>query len=501
MSGEWPSLNDEATFTLNEVPPLMKNLAPLLVFLLLAPVLSSCVETEDTTDSDKTDETAIQWTTEDFAGIPLDQASLAVPLNPDDLSSEQLAHIEVYRVENENPDAPSLVILQGGPGGDVGELLGYIGPDENLERLHETHTLYFVNSRGLGEDRDEFCTDVEDGWHSSPDAMDQLTECLETEQEYLRYLTTRTTAFDLDVLRRTLGLASWSIYGVSYGTAVAAAYAEEFADHLDSVILDGTLDPTRAVLDDGANASLDSLAQLSVDCAESDECPAEFADDAFGIIDALLVQADEGWTVDVFQIDGELTQVEVTREVFLASLVGFLSSTDARMSLPQALVDASNGDDAGLSEGLSSGSGAARSDLVNLVVICRELWNEPSALEPPDETTIFGALFRENYDAMCPTVLDILGETRISHPVSSVVPALLLSGEGDNRTPPAYGDSVASRFQNSTHAILRGHSHGVVDSPCGSQIFLTFLADSASSLDLGCTDTPPEWPIDFDFDF
>src|SRR4051794_36146332 len=48
---------------------------------------------------------------------------------------------------------------------------------------------------------------------------------------------------DMDELRAKLGIAKWSVYGVSYGTKVATLYAQRHPDRVDKLVLDSIVEP------------------------------------------------------------------------------------------------------------------------------------------------------------------------------------------------------------------------------------------------------------------
>jgi len=72
-------------------------------------------------------------------------------------------------------------------------------------------------------------------------------------------------------------------------------------------------------------------------------------------------------------------------------------------------------------------------------------------------------------------------------PVVSDVPAMVLSGDIDPVTPPAWGESVAKTLKNGRHITVPGTGHGVISTACGQRLVQDFL-DSASSasLDVSC---------------
>ena len=48
---------------------------------------------------------------------------------------------------------------------------------------------------------------------------------------------------DIDALRAALGIKTWSVYGVSYGTRVATLYAQRHPDRVDRLVLDSVVEP------------------------------------------------------------------------------------------------------------------------------------------------------------------------------------------------------------------------------------------------------------------
>lgn len=69
--------------------------------------------------------------------------------------------------------------------------------------------------------------------------------CRNTAGDLLPHLTTRNTARDMDVMRSALGEKKLSFYGISYGSAIGAAYLQQFPQHADRFVIDSAIDPAR----------------------------------------------------------------------------------------------------------------------------------------------------------------------------------------------------------------------------------------------------------------
>ena len=72
-------------------------------------------------------------------------------------------------------------------------------------------------------------------------------------------------------------------------------------------------------------------------------------------------------------------------------------------------------------------------------------------------------------------------------PVESAVPSLVLSGDLDPVTPPAWGEIVVKHLRNGRHITVPATGHGVVATACGSKLIQEFLdRGSAADLDASC---------------
>jgi pimeloyl-ACP methyl ester carboxylesterase len=71
-------------------------------------------------------------------------------------------------------------------------------------------------------------------------------------------------------------------------------------------------------------------------------------------------------------------------------------------------------------------------------------------------------------------------------PVVSAVPTLVVAGEFDPVTPPAWGRRVRATLANGFFVELPGQSHVAGRSPCGRAIISAFLHDPSKLPDLTC---------------
>src|SRR5690606_20436752 len=81
-------------------------------------------------------------------------------------------------------------------------------------------------------------------------------------------------------------------------------------------------------------------------------------------------------------------------------------------------------------------------------------------------------------------------------PLVAAIPTLLLSGELDPVTPPAYAERVAANLSNSVHLVGRGQGHGLVVVGCMPRVLREFLATGdPASLDAECLESEVPMPF------
>ncbi len=144
-----------------------------------------------------------------------------------------------------------VVLLAGGPGQSAVSAYadGGLGP---LGSLHRANDLIVFDQRGSGGSGLLRCRELERA--NILRAGKQAARCAAKLGSRRAFYTSRDTADDLEAIRRQLGVPKLSLYGVSYGTRTAAAYALRYPARVERLALDSVVAP------DGADAlSVDSF--------------------------------------------------------------------------------------------------------------------------------------------------------------------------------------------------------------------------------------------------
>ncbi|SEC84032.1 alpha/beta hydrolase [Streptomyces sp. TLI_105] len=186
-------------------------------------------------------------------------ATLSVPLDYADPDGEQIG-LAVARLPSTRPEARrgTLMVIPGGPGSSGVQRLGQKGAALAKE-MDGAYDLVAFDPRGIGGSAKARCGFAEEdrrlvtlrSWPAADGGIGEnvarsrrmAEACERNGGAMLRGLTTVNQVRDLDRLRQALGERKLSAWSVSYGTYVAAVYAQKFPERTDRWVLDSSSDP------------------------------------------------------------------------------------------------------------------------------------------------------------------------------------------------------------------------------------------------------------------
>jgi pimeloyl-ACP methyl ester carboxylesterase len=250
----------------------------------------------------------------DPAKIPTAQCgTVSVPVDYAKPEGAQ-AQLAVIRIPATGDRIGVLMVNPGGPGASAVDTVAGMGASLADTDIMRRFDLVGIDPRGVGHSRPELrCrTDAEfDAFRTEPMAdysppgvahIEALYSkfaqlCTErTGTEFLANIGTASAVRDMDVVRAALGENQINYLGFSYGTELAAVYAEQYPDRVRALVLDGAvnpaLDPIAARLRQmsGFQTAFDAYA---ADCAQSAGCPlgtdpAKFVNRYHELVDPLV---------------------------------------------------------------------------------------------------------------------------------------------------------------------------------------------------------------------
>ena len=431
---------------------------------------------------------------------PFRCAKVTVPLDRTGQVRGKVA-LRVLRARATGRSRGVVVLLAGGPGQSA--VAAYVdGGLGALAAIRRTHDIVVVDQRGSGASGLLRCPELERA--NILRAAGPAARCAAKLGPRRAFYTSRDTADDLDTVRRALGVSRLSLYGVSYGTRTAAAYALRYPARVQRL----GLDSVTAV--DGADAlSVDSFRAvprvLRALCAGR-RCD-RFSRDPVADVGALVQRIGAGGPLTGTLPDrrGRPRPAAISRYDVFSTLVSGDFEASLRVAYPAAIKAALDGDPAPLlrlkrrSIALESGGFAPEelSTALYAATTCEEArlpWPRgtpfaqrravagaaatalaPALIAPFDAATVLGS-----------DVIDLCSRwpesprdpTPGPGPLPNV-PALLVEGADDLRTPLETARGVAAGLPRATVVSVAGvgHSPGSAGlSRCAERLAPRFFA-------------------------
>ncbi|MFI7702669.1 alpha/beta fold hydrolase [Nonomuraea sp. NPDC049480] len=386
-------------------------------------------------------------------------AYLSVPL---DRSGKVPGTVRLKVATSDAATAPKgvLLLLAGGPGQPG---VPYFGPlSDSLKNVVDDYRLVMLDQRGTGDAAID-CPRLQKetgGDDILPPSREAVEECSAILGETRHHYTTADTVADLDDLRAALGVGSWTLDGVSYGTFVAQQYALTHPAKvrrlvLDSVVPQDNIDPFIK------SAMRHSGTVLRLACKEQ-QC----GFDPAAALARTVRRYDNG--VSVLQV---------------LTILSIIDPQHTRFGALDALRKAAAGDPADLGALIAAFSegGASAGELsagLHYATLCADVtkapWGDSSAPLDGREEALRRAVHRQS--SVWPFERKTVAEHGYvqaclrwppSRPMPQApartltMPVLLLHGDRDLSTPVAWAIEQAARTPRGRLVVVKGAGHSV----------------------------------------
>ena len=393
-----------------------------------------------------------------------------------------------------------LFYIPGGPGSSATEDAPYVAQD--YARIRERRDLVFVDQRGTGGSNPLDCDlfDPSDlAGHLGPyfplEAVRRCREQLEPRAD-LRLYTTPVAMDDLDEVRAALGYERINISGGSYGTRAAQVYLKRHRRHVRAIVLQGVSPTNQFLPRDFPQHTERALDGILDECAADAACRAAFPDlraETRAVLARLLrgpVEADVKHPQT-----GAMVRVRLSRDLAAEAVRYMLYQSGAAGRIPLFMHLAARGDFAPLAEAaifyrrqiVATGSNG-----MYLSVTCAEdlPWIKPGEGERNAVNTLLGDYRLRDQRAACALWPRAELPRDYAEPTRADAPVLILTGQWDPVTPPAYGDAVARHLPNSLHVVIPhgGHGFGGLEGlACVQNLVAGFVErGTTAGLDMSC---------------
>jgi pimeloyl-ACP methyl ester carboxylesterase len=420
-----------------------------------------------------------------------------------------------FKATAANPAPDPILYLEGGPGGSP--LRAYTKNfDIYFGAYAQKRDVILLDQRGTG-----YSTPVLDCPETTQASLDQLDKQLtpaEADKQYNQALavchdrlTTQgvdlgaynsaESAADINDLRLTLGIKEWNLYGISYGTRLALEVLRDVKQGIRSVVIDSVYPPQASLVTDTPADFARALNLILDTCAADPSCNEAYPNLKQVLFDTAHKLNASPAKITLTQPDlgnigtpGKQLPALLDGDSLLAFFFQVMYGSELIPSVPALIYQAKDSDLAAISQ-LQSQFLSQYKDIsqgMYFSVECVEAvpfdtlaQAEAAYQAQPDLAAALGSP-QGTFDACkiwnvpkAPAVED--------QAVSSDVPTLVLSGQFDPITPPAWGKLAASTLSKSFFYEVPGAGHGSsLSVACPQKIALAFFDQPTSAPDTTC---------------
>jgi pimeloyl-ACP methyl ester carboxylesterase len=414
-----------------------------------------------------------------------------------------------------------MMLLGGGPG----EIVIETALTEPLVRqqFRSDRDVILLDQRGVGSSEPALdCPDLDDDEVQDPGSdvdefLDALRDCaagLRDDGVDLEAFNHIANALDVDGVRQALGHDEIDVRGGSYGAHLALHAASLNPDGIRSLVLSSPVDPSVNYLEGSAGGFQDALDRVAEACDDAPACAQEVGDVEAAVQEVVDRLEQDPEEVTVQPPGGEEVSATFTPATFVNGLFWLFYLPEGGFALPAIVEQARGGDlstlaeiraliDQQLEEGISVG--------LHYSMVCTgegasfdvEAARDELRTDVLDEHWFSdGGLGAEHTAAVC----DAWGVEQVYDPADFTfpeeVPALIVTGELDHVTRPAFGTAVADELDTAHLVEVPGVGHAPLESleafvpGCGQGIVEDFLADPQAAPDDTCVgQVPPLSPL------
>jgi pimeloyl-ACP methyl ester carboxylesterase len=456
---------------------------------------------------------------------------LIVPENRTDPETKYIRlSVAIFRHPDGATHTDPILYLEGGPGGSPLEMIRF-SFDKIYPPLFATgRDIIIFDQRGVGNSEPALdCPEVVaqsyelldfaiDGQQLSKEEIYALNlestlacgERLHQEADLTAYNTVANAA-DVNDLRLALGYDQVNLWSISYGTRLALGVMRDYPEGIRSVVLDSVYPPD-ADLYLETPANMDRAFNVLFDrCAADETC-----NQAYPGLRQIFFETAEKFNANPISqeitnpLTGESYTALLDGDTFMLLIFRLLYDTSTIPLLPKIIYDTSQGDLAMIAQirGLLLMNLEAVSRGMYYTVLCHEenpfstLEAHQSVLEGyPELAGVFvnGGTGKLGYQ-ICEGWEAGQAATLENQPVSSSIPALVMTGEFDPIAPPDWSKHAVETLEKAYYFKYPTVGHGAsVVAGCPQEMMVAFLNDpSRAPADSCLTDMSIEFTVPTD---
>jgi pimeloyl-ACP methyl ester carboxylesterase len=444
---------------------------------------------------------------------------------PERHNAPQGKTIELAVVIIHNPNtttAPDpLFLAQGGPGGSTidtyASMLFYRQPgvmnDRDIVLFDQRGTLYsnpnLVCNEMLDLSIELLNVDLPDEQitQRSITAIQACRDRLISQGIDLAAYNSYENAHDINDIRIALGYEKINLYGVSYGTLLAQHAMRLHPGMLRSVIIDSVVPTSINFITEVPQTQDRSLRALFSACQADRECATSYPNLEQTLFDT--IEKLNQHPVHIRLTDPETSQsypALLNGDSVFYALFMALYSSEFIPYLPRLIQDAQRGEYSLITYLLSI---LTFDRSISYGMYYSVLCAEDADFSPQDANTagVYPYLAKdaekdlEEMQKVCQLWHNERFDAQVDAPIISDIPTLVINGQFDPITPPAFGEQAAQQLSHSYIYTLPLGSHGsFLSQPCADDLMMSFLSNPNSPPTQTCAANPtPDFLTRSDF--
>lgn len=489
-----------------------KGLIKLAVILFIAAILVSC-NPKETTNA-WFEEADCKFSYPSTRQIACGYLHVPEDRNQENSSEIQL-HVAIIKSYGDKPEPDPVVVLHGGPGMNALENIDYWL--YLFQQVIKSRDVIVFDQRGVGFSTPSLnCPEVETPLNkqlyvdrSSKEDSELFNQAALNCQERLigqgitlAAYTSADNAADVNDLRIALGYPQWNLYGSSYGTRLALTVMRDFPNGVRGVVLDSVYPPQANLYTTQGKNGERAMNLVFKRCAADLVCNQEFPTLKTIFYDLVDQLDSEPVMITIYHPTlPEKYELLMNGDRLIYYFFNVLYETNRISEIPEIIYELHNGLWGNLPNLIKWGVFGSNyiSEGTHISIQCGE---EVSFTKEADfDTKSTNPRFYKamNADAILSLCEDWAVQPAVpveNEPVNSELPTLILSGEFDPITPPAWGQLAAETLSNAQFLEFPGISHGVLGMGtdgglCTFKILEDFLANPNEVVDASCINQLP----------
>ena len=405
-------------------------------------------------------------------------------------------HVAVAPAFREGARPDPLFVLAGGPG-QAGSIMAIL-LDSTFNHARATRDIVLIDQRGTGKSGKLGCPELDRTDVIDPDQQDQmLAACLRGMQVDFNDYSTEAAARDLEQVRLALNARQVNVWGASYGTRLAQAYARLYPQSVRSMVIDGVASPQQNIGLMSRNTGR-AMALLRQQCEQDAQCRTTFPQFA-AQLDALIARSAKGNEIIHFinPLNGKAQQLPFRLDGFGEMVRSMLYAPHQAVRLPWLVMQAHDGNwQPFMAQAFSGGEmGQSMAIGLELAVLCSEdvPYMSPDQIQAERGLSFIGDSWSKRLQRYC-AVIHVKPHPRQDNRVIQT-PTLLLSGVRDPVTPPESAEEAMRTLPNSQHLQAPQLGHNVSMFGCAPKLLRQFLDAPEQKLDGKCLAELPASPF------